>query len=221
MVVRVALVASCIGLLALTGCSVGSGSTTLGYASGATPSGVPQRVDGSFSTTSRETSGKANTRLAKLQDGAPSGSFKKAPAGALADRNYAGTKLDVDNARKLINAYRRSHGLKPVKLNALLTKAAKAHSSDLARWDRISHFGSDGSNPWDRVKRAGYKARLAAENVGTGQTTLEEVMAGWKKSPGHNKNLLLRDAEHMGIALVQSPNTEFRTFWTLVLGSRI
>ena len=62
---------------------------------------------------------------------------------------------------------------------------------------------------------------MAAENVGTGQTTLKEVMAGWKKSPGHNKNLLLPDAEHMGIALVHDPKTEFRTFWTLVLGARI
>ena len=127
----------------------------------------------------------------------------------------------MEEARRLINAYRRQHGLKPVKLDALLTKAAKAHSRDLAKWDRISHFGSDGSNPWDRVKRSGYRARLAAENVGTGQVTLKEVMAGWKKSPGHNKNLLLRDAEHMGIALVQSSKTEFRTFWTLVLGARI
>ncbi len=107
------------------------------------------------------------------------------------------------------------------KIKGAAPKAAKAHSRDLAKWDRISHFGSDGSNPWDRVKRAGYKARLAAENVGTGQATLEEVMAGWKKSPGHNKNLLLRDAEHMGIALVQAPKTEFRTFWTLVIGSRL
>ncbi|NJO32801.1 MAG: CAP domain-containing protein, partial [Rhodospirillales bacterium] len=41
----------------------------------------------------------------------------------------------------------------------------------------------------------------------------------WKESPGHNKNLLLTDAEHMGIALVQDPKTEFKTFWTLVVGS--
>jgi hypothetical protein len=30
---------------------------------------------------------------------------------------------------------------------------------------------------------------------------------------------LLTDAEHMGIALVQDPKTEFKTFWTLVVGS--
>jgi uncharacterized protein YkwD len=44
-------------------------------------------------------------------------------------------------------------------------------------------------------------------------------MRGWKESPGHNKNLLLGDATHMGIALVQDPRTEFKSFWTLVIGS--
>jgi uncharacterized protein YkwD len=108
-----------------------------------------------------------------------------------------------------------------LKLSAALTEAAKAHSRDLAKWDRISHYGSDGSNPWDRVKRAGYNAKVAAENVGTGQASLEEVIKGWKASPGHNKNLLLSDIEHMGIALVQDPKTEFKTFWTLVVGASL
>ena len=119
----------------------------------------------------------------------------------------------------LINAYRKQKGLKPLKLNAELTAAAKSHSRDLAKWDRISHYGSDGSNPWDRVKRTGYHARLAAENVGTGQVDFQEVLRGWEESPGHNKNLLLPDATHMGIALVQDPKTEFKSFWTLVIGA--
>ena len=160
-----------------------------------------------------------NQRLAKLDDRAPAGTYDKAPAGALAGRDYSGTVLSPEAARDLINAYRKQNGLKPLKLNAELTLAAKNHSQDLAKWDRISHFGSDGSNPWDRVKRAGYNARLAAENVGTGQITIDEVFKGWKESPGHNKNLLLADAEHMGIALVHEQKTEFKTFWTLVLGS--
>ena len=69
------------------------------------------------------------------------------------------------------------------------------------------------------MKRAGYNARLAAENVGTGQVTFDEVLKGWKDSPGHNKNLLLGDATHMGIALVHVEKTEFKTFWTLVIGA--
>jgi uncharacterized protein YkwD len=154
-------------------------------------------------------------------DRAPQGTFDRPQRNALAARDYSDTMLDAEKAREAINAYRRKNGLKPLSLNAELTAAAKSHSRDLAKWDRISHYGSDGSNPWDRVKRAGYNARVAAENVGTGQNTFDEVMKGWQQSPGHNKNLLLADADNMGIALVQDPKTEFKTFWTLVLGSRL
>jgi uncharacterized protein YkwD len=162
------------------------------------------------------------TKVAALApDQAPSGSYDKAPKGVLADRDYSRTALNPEAARDIINAYRKQNGLKPLKLDTALTNAAKAHSRDLSKWDRISHYGSDGSNPWDRVKRVGYNARLAAENVGTGQATFEEVMKGWQESPGHNKNLLLADAEFMGIALVTEPGTEFKSFWTLVLASPI
>ena len=154
-------------------------------------------------------------------DRAPKGSYDTAPSGALADRDYGQTNLQADAARDLINAYRKQHGLKPVALNAELTTAAKAHARDLAKWDRISHYGSDGSNPWDRVKRAGYNARVAAENVGTGQVSVDEVFKGWQESPGHNKNLLMPDVEHIGIALVQEPKTEFKTFWVLAFGARL
>jgi len=143
----------------------------------------------------------------------------RAPKGALADRDYSAARLDPELALKLINDYRASKGLSPLKLDARLTIAAKMQSKDLARTDRISHYGSDGSSPWDRIKRSGYEARIAAENVGTGQATLEEVFKGWTESPGHNRNLLLPGAHDMGIALVADPKTEFKTFWTLVVAS--
>ena len=126
--------------------------------------------------------------------------------------------LNPAEARDIINRYREDKGLKPLKLHPLLTKAAKAHSSDLASNDRIAHKGSDGSDPWVRVQRTGYKPRLAAENVGAGQMSLAEVFKGWQDSPGHDETLLLPDATHRGIALVHSPSTEYKTFWTLVLG---
>lgn len=127
--------------------------------------------------------------------------------------------LDPTEARDMINGYRRRKGLEPLKLHPQLAKAARAHSEDLARSDTIDHKGSDGSDPWQRVKRTGYEARLAAENVGAGQMSLAEVFKGWQDSPGHDENLLLPDATHMGIALVQNPGSEFKTFWTLVLGT--
>ena len=207
--------------LLLTGCGMANSSISSGFAN----SGQPTSALPSSRTTLRSDadSGDSGSRPQKVAAGAddkiPKGTFEKAPNGALADRDYSGTRLDADRARDLINAYRKENGLKPLKLNTSLVEAAKNHSRDLAKWDRISHYGSDGSNPWDRVKRAGYNAKLAAENVGTGQVTIDEVMKGWQTSPGHNKNLLLGDASDMGIALVQDNKTEFKTFWTLVVGS--
>jgi uncharacterized protein YkwD len=204
--------------LVLPACSVGSSSLSSGY--GDTPSSTAALKRKQATALGGEPAADRTSpaRVASL-DQAPKGSFEKAPSGALADRDYTQTKLDAERARELINAYRKEKGLKPVKLNPELSNAAKGHSKDLAKWDRISHYGSDGSNPWDRVKRSGFNARLAAENVGTGQIDIDEVFKGWKESPGHNKNLLLPDAEYMGIALVQEPKSEFKTFWTLVLGT--
>lgn len=226
--------------LSLAACAAGSGTISSGFNDGPPPSAskrikpdvalggdtsVPRGLmtDPSIASTGGAASKKAQgTQLASLgSDKAPKGTFEKAPSGSLADRDYTSTNLDPSFARDIINQYRAEHGLKPVKLNTELTAAAKLHSKDLAKWDRISHYGSDGSNPWDRVKRSGFKARLAAENVGTGQIDFGEVMKGWKESPGHNKNLLLADAEYMGIALVNEPKTEFKSFWTLVLGSQM
>ncbi len=215
---RVAL--SALFITVLTGCSIGSSNPlAFGFSGAGTSSGSGGSMalgDGA-STARPSSSGKA--QVASLQDSAPRNSYEKASRGALSGRDYSQTKLDAEKARDLINAYRKEKGLKPLRISMELTNAAKAHSRDLARWDRISHYGSDGSNPWDRVKRTGYSARLAAENVGTGQSSIEEVMKGWKASEGHNKNLLMPDAQHMGIALVQDPRTEFKTFWTLVLGA--
>jgi uncharacterized protein YkwD len=218
------LVSVVIAGVALAGCSVGSVPLGSGFAQNAAPKAKAQLANsetrgalgGEPGSRSKAAQGQ---RTASADDRAPSDQYEKAPAGSLADRDYGATRLDSEHARDVINKYRQTSGLKPLKLNASLTEAAKAHSKDLAKWDRISHYGSDGSNPWDRVKRSGYNAKVAAENVGTGQATIDEVLKGWKESPGHNKNLLLGDVEHMGIALVQDPKTEFKTFWTLVIGA--
>lgn len=224
------VIPAALAMLAVAGCSLGTKSLSLNLnespATKIDPNFVSGGALGDHAAASATGSGPIantpanNNRTALLDDRAPKKNATKAPPGALADRDYKQTNLNIAQARKMINAYRRKNGLGELTLDPQLTKAAHAHSRDLAKWDRISHYGSDGSNPWDRVRRTGYKARLAAENVGTGQNTLKEVFIGWKRSPGHNKNLLLKDAKHMGIALVYDAKTEFKTFWTLVIGAK-
>lgn len=215
--VRLALIFLVSALTA--GCGIGPSAVSTSFADTGDAPTLTSMTPTSSLGGKTATGGPAPGTQVAAYDGMPKGSYETAPRGALADRDYSKTNLNAEQALAKINKYRSGKGLKPLKLNAQLTSAAKAHARDLAKWDRISHFGSDGSNPWDRVKRAGYSASVAAENVGTGQITFDEVLRGWKESPGHNKNLLLADARHAGLALVQDPRTEFKSFWTLVLGA--
>ena len=127
--------------------------------------------------------------------------------------------FDPAEALSMVNAYREKEGLPPLAFDPKLKQAARAHAQDLAENDRISHFGSDGSDPWERVGRTGFNPKVAAENVGTGQLSFAEVFREWQLSPSHNKNLLLPDATHMGVAVVSKADTQFKTFWSLVLGA--
>ena len=204
-------------LCLLAGCAI-SPSQFAGSSQDSTVAGL-STDPANFATAHRSGLGVAVAPAAMPSNQVAVDASRKAPKGALADRDYSATRLDPQHALQLINDYRAGKGLAPLKLDPRLTIAAKAQSRDLASTDRISHYGSDGSSPWDRVKRAGYNARIAAENVGTGQASLDEVFKGWTESPGHNRNLLLPGAHDMGIALVEDSKTEFKTFWTLVVAS--
>ena len=148
---RVALAA---GLAtSLAGCSLGSTSLSSGFAEQETTTSAlsSPALSPSFKGVGLggDPAAPREEKVAAI-DKAPSGSYERAAPGVLSDRDYSHTALNAEMARDIINAYRKKHGLKPLKLNAELTEAAKAHSRDLAKWDRISHYGSDGSNPWDR-----------------------------------------------------------------------
>jgi uncharacterized protein YkwD len=99
-------------------------------------------------------------------------------------------------------------------MNAKLTKAAQDHSKDMASHRNMSHTGSDGSSPDDRITRAGYSWSSYGENVAYGYSTPEKVMAAWMSSPGHKRNILDCSFKEIGIGLAQ-PNS----YWTQDFGT--
>ncbi len=131
-----------------------------------------------------------------------------------------GPILNKISARNAINAYRLKHGLRPLWSDKKLDTVARAHSNDMAKQDKISHTGSDGSDPWDRIERSGYKIEMATENLGTGVKDFQKLFKLWKASKVHNSNLLVPDATHMGIALVHNQQTKLKAFWTLVIAKK-
>ena len=127
--------------------------------------------------------------------------------------------FDLKLAETELNVYRAQYGLAPVRLNGMLTQTSQLHSDDQANMDDASHSSSDGTQLDVRVQRQGYNFSLAAENVASGQLSWERVFQAWKDSPGHNDNLLMADATELGIAMTYKKDTEYKVFWTMVLGS--
>jgi uncharacterized protein YkwD len=107
----------------------------------------------------------------------------------------------------------------PLKLVSQLSDAARAHSQDLARHSKLAHEGTDGSTPAVRVTRARYAWRLVGENVASGPTTAEEVMAGWLASPGHCENLMNPRFTDMGIAYTVDAKSESGVYWAQVFAT--
>ena len=207
---------------ALSGCSMGSIPLSSGILAGDEDADQGPRNDDKLGWLGKKAKAQpvatVIAEVASTEDASPAVD-PAASSNSLIDASQP--HLDANKALALINAYRQENGLPALTLDPMLTRAAKAHSRDLAKTDKISHIGSDGSNPWDRVKRTGYGVKLAAENIGTGQKSVEEVIEGWKGSDAHNRNLLLTDAQSIGIALVYDAKTANKTFWTLVVGAAL
>lgn len=128
------------------------------------------------------------------------------------------SRLDFSarEAEQLINAHRARHGLKPVRLDSTLSRAAASHARDMANHNTFAHRVSAGSLG-TRVAAYGSHPRLVAENISAGRRNVSDVIAAWRRSPGHNRNLLLRDASRMGIAAVHAPESRYKSYWTLIL----
>jgi len=116
-----------------------------------------------------------------------------------------------------VNLVRRQAGLPPLLVDRRLVEAARAHSVDMARRDRIGHDGSDGRQVQHRAEARGYDWLVIAENVAAGQPTVADVMGSWMESPGHRRNILNPAARHMGAASATAGGG--RTYWTQVFGN--
>jgi uncharacterized protein YkwD len=114
----------------------------------------------------------------------------------------------------LVNQERAAAGCPAVTLNDKLGKAAQDHSADMAAHSNMSHTGSDGSDPGQRITRTGYTWRTYGENVAYGYSTPEQVMQGWMNSPGHRENILNCSFKEIGIGLAE-PNH----YWTQDFGA--
>lgn len=139
--------------------------------------------------------------------------------GKVLRRNDPPAVLDLAQAEKLLNQYRKRYRLGALSFDPLLQHAAEAHAAELARHSRVSHTGRNGSNPAERVRQAGYRWSSVGENVSAGRNTIPEVIKAWHNSPLHRKNLQLVRAVHFGFAVAHNPKSKLSNYWVLLVGA--
>jgi uncharacterized protein YkwD len=129
------------------------------------------------------------------------------------DRAARAAHADPAEAAVLISDYRKAHGLVPVAPDPTLQKLAQAQADAMAAHDLLSHTVA--GTLTRRFDAAHLQQVYAVENVSAGYFSLADALAGWRKSPPHNANLLAPKMRRMGIATAYAPGTRYLVFWAL------
>ncbi|MGI8632345.1 MAG: CAP domain-containing protein [Solirubrobacterales bacterium] len=108
-----------------------------------------------------------------------------------------------------INRERAKRGLRKLRPDGKLRRAAVRHSSDMKRRKFFSHDSPSGSSMSSRIKRTGYvkgaRSWRLAENLGWGTGSYGSVQGltkAWMNSPGHRRNILDPQLREIGVGVV-------------------
>jgi uncharacterized protein YkwD len=125
--------------------------------------------------------------------------------------------LDANAAQSMISGYRSNNGLGPVIIDPQLMQLASEQATAMAARDKMEH---DVGHPFqERIRKSGYPASVAVENISAGYHTLAEAFSGWRDSPPHRANMLNSNVTRMGIAAVYTPKSKYKVFWALILAA--
>lgn len=118
----------------------------------------------------------------------------------------------------LINSARANAGLPQLAVNAALTAAALGHSIDMACHGLISHSGSDGSSPSQRIAAAGYFASLSSEIIyGSGYP--QTAFDWWMSDQIHRDEVLNPYVTEMGVGYAYKADTSSGGYYTVDFAS--
>lgn|GEM_PF-1756685 len=125
----------------------------------------------------------------------------------------------------LVNVYRAERGVPVLTHDPTLRTVARQHSQDMIDRGFFDHVNPDGDGPTDRAQAAGYPGSVG-ENIAQVffvPPSPKRFFTLWRKSPGHNSNMLdlhgvrTRTAG-MGFAIGDGAWTGTQLFGTVAAG---
>jgi len=113
----------------------------------------------------------------------------------------------------LVNQQRQQQGLTAYQCDAKAVKVARDYSALMCSTGHFSHYGPDGSTPWQRLTAGGVSYSTAGENIAAGQSTPQSVMTAWMNSSGHRANILSSSFTHIGVGY-DTCGQGYNHYWT-------
>lgn len=113
----------------------------------------------------------------------------------------------------VVNSFRRRSGLRPLRANRRLTRAAAAHSSSMVRSRYFAHTGPGGPVLVGRLRRVRYlpaRRWLVGENLATSAgraATPMSIVRAWIRSSPHLANLRQSTFREVGMGLAPGQPT--------------
>jgi uncharacterized protein YkwD len=112
----------------------------------------------------------------------------------------AGLTRNEASLLKVMNRVRGSHGLRQLRVDSRLERAARAHSSKMLQTQTLFH-----GDFVHRIRRVGVHAPRIGENLAWGTGALARARAVvklWLASPEHRANLLYPGYRTVGVGVV-------------------
>jgi len=103
-----------------------------------------------------------------------------------------------------VNRVREEHELIPLAEREELREVALAHSRDMIDRGFFAHRSPEGRKPEHRVRAAGLRYRLVAENIQRNRgwdDPVEVAVDSWMKSRGHRKAILTPEFRETGVGV--------------------
>lgn len=125
------------------------------------------------------------------------------------------SSITADEVIDQTNQLRRSQGFETLSYNASLALAAQKKAENMIADHYWAHVSPTGKQPWSFMSEAGYKYRVAGENLARDFTGTPDMIQAWLNSPSHRANLLGNKYTEIGVAVVTGKLDDYET--TLVV----
>jgi uncharacterized protein YkwD len=126
----------------------------------------------------------------------------------------------------LINRARSRHGLRPMRFDRRLERAARGHSRDMVAHRYFSHESRSGLSPSDRIARTGWMRGRGRWRIGetigwrSGPPSPRSIVRAWLRSPPHRRILLEPAFRFVGVGVARgTPSGRAGATYTADLGS--